>query len=124
MKLEIPGQFRGPECRALIPVTTQLRRQLEPFFVELTSPRIATVAFILRVGGTLGEFDPLPSAEPERSGTTLGYDVVVPSHHWSELPPAEARAVICRYLRPALSNFLERVGASQEQVSALLTAAA
>jgi hypothetical protein len=124
MKLEIPGQFRGPECRALIPVTTQLRRQLEPFFVDIAPPRISTVAFILRVGGTLGEFEPLPSAEPERSGETLSYDIIVPSHQWAGLSPPEIRRVICSHLRPALSDFIQRVGASQERANALLAAVA
>jgi hypothetical protein len=124
MKLEIPGQFRGPECRALIPVTTALRRQLEPLFADVHLTRTSTVAFILRVGGSLGEFDPLPSAEPEESGRTLAYDIVVPAHQWDSLDPIEARRVICTYLKPAVSDFVVRGDLPSEQASAILAGVA
>jgi hypothetical protein len=124
MKLEIPGQFRGPECRALMPVATALRLELEPFFVNIQSARISTVGFILRVGGTLGEFDPLPSSEPERSGKTLAYDVVVPAHQWDRLPAEDVRSILCSFLKPALSDFVVRFGLTDEEARPILAAVA
>ena len=124
MKLEIPGQFRGPECRALVPTATKLRRQLEPIFVNIQSPQTSTVSFILRVGGTLGEFDPLPSSEPERSGKTLVYDVVVPAHQWERLPADDIWMVLCSFLKPAFSDFVLRLGLTDDEARSILAAVA
>jgi len=120
MKVEIPGQFRGPECRALVPVAIGLRKQLEPLVADMPPSNISTVSFILRVGGTLGEFEPLPSTEPELSRGSLVYDIVVPSHDWARLAANEIRSALCVFLRPALSHFVLRAGLSAEQASAIL----
>ena len=122
MQLKIPGQFRGPECRALMPVTIELRRQLESLFANIPSNEIATVTFILRVGGTLGEFEPLPSSEPESLGEVLTYDVVVPAHPWDQLPAADIRSVVCSCLKPVLSDFVVRCRMSEEGANAILAA--
>jgi hypothetical protein len=116
----MPGQLRGPECRAVMPVLVDLRRQLEPLFTEIASSEIRTVGFVLRVGGTLGEFEELPSRSPEHAGSNLAYDVVVPAEPWDRLAAFDIRRVICLRLRPFVAEFLDRLKGDSTVATAIL----
>ena len=124
MKIEMPGQLRGPECRAVMPVLIELRRQLEPLFTEIASSEIRTeirtVGFVLRVGGTLGEFEELPSDSPEHAGSNLAYDVVVPAEAWDTLGAFDIRRLICLRLRPFVADFLDRLKVDSTVATAVL----
>ena len=54
MKLEVPGQLRGPETRQVMTAAIRVRKELAGQFSDIDDNR--KISPILRVGGSLGTF--------------------------------------------------------------------
>jgi hypothetical protein len=85
MKLELAGQFRGPECHRLIDPLRLLRTRLEPWFASVDSTVATTLAIVLRVDGSLGSFGPPGIENIAISRGVLSCDLVVSDRRWGNL---------------------------------------
>ena len=94
MQFELPGQFRGPECRALMPVCKRLKEELVPAFSALGKEKIKEVSHILRVGGSLGSFgeDGIENLKVRRKEAEC--DVVIAPRDWAAISEDEIYAIL------------------------------
>ena len=96
MQFELPGQFRGPECKALLPVCRRLKKEFRPDFASLGTGKIKEISPILRVGGSLGSFgsDAIENLKIRRGEVYC--DVVIAPREWQSMTVEE----IYSFLRP------------------------
>lgn len=110
MKLELPGQLRGPECNAVMAVAVALRRELEPIVGAITGNGIKRVCLVLRVAGSLGDFGAAGIGSPTIDGDTVESDVVFADEDWANQSPQEIREILAPVVVQALHECLEFVG--------------
>jgi hypothetical protein len=94
MQFELPGQFRGPECRVLLPVCKRLKEEFVPAFAALSKDKIKEVSPILRVGGSLGSFgeDGIENLKIRRKEAEC--DVVIAPRDWASISEDEIYALL------------------------------
>ncbi len=125
MKLEIPGQFKGAECRAIPKVAIAIREALTPIFLQVQSETISKVSLILRVGGSLGEFAPeSKDGKLRRKKDALSCEVVIQNHNWQEQSEAQIRIILSSHLKPVVAECCRYLNLSPELSSQALGALA
>ena len=110
MKLELPGQFKGPECRRLIPSLRLLRSRLEPWFESLQSDGISKIAIVLRADGSLGSFGPSGIENVDASENVVSCDLVVADHGWGELADERIFDILSEPVLDAIAECMTTVG--------------
>jgi hypothetical protein len=107
VKLEIPGQFGGPECQPLVGTAVALRRLLEPALASLSGPA-AKLVLLLRVGGTLRDFGGRGALLPSFEDDALVCEIEVKAHAWADVTPAEMRTILIRYLLQGIQRCVDQ----------------
>lgn len=110
MKLELPGQLRGPECKVIMPVATALRRELEPIVGAISGNGIERVCVVLRVAGSLGDFGAPGIEELTIDGDCVKCDLVFSDEDWANQSPQQIRAILAPVVVEALRECLEFAG--------------
>jgi len=108
MKLSIPGQLHGPECKSVITEAVALRKELEPVFAALDSEKVHELSVCLRVNGSLGEFGPEGLESIELRGKTIESELVIGNHNWASLQPDQISAVLRPLIHRAVAESLAK----------------
>jgi len=103
VKLEIPGQFGGPECRPFASVAVALRRLLEPVFADVPSP-IGKLVLLLRVSGTQRDFGGDGPLSPTLDGNALVCEIELKEQPWAGMDQTGIRRILADYLLRAIDS--------------------
>jgi hypothetical protein len=90
----LPGQLRGPECRRVAAQGVKLRKVLAPWVSTLRSDLFNEIAVVLRVGGSLGSFEPAGVENVGLSGTVLSCDLAIPDKDWANVSDEAISAIL------------------------------
>ena len=110
MKLELPGQLRGPECKVVMPVAIALRKDLEPIVATVSGGGIERVCLTLRVAGSLGDFGAPGIEEPTINGDCVECDLVFSDQDWANQSAQQIRNILAPVVVEALRGCLELAG--------------
>jgi hypothetical protein len=106
MRFSLPGELRGPECRRVITQAIEIRRRLDPWFSTLPSDRVAELAIVLRVGGSLGNFGPEGVENIQLADGKLACDLVVADMGWDGLSEQRIRDILGQRVKDAVEACL------------------
>jgi hypothetical protein len=112
MQFELPGQFRGPECRRLISSLRLLRSRLEPWFASLENAPASKIAVVLRIDGSLGTFGAPGIENVHHCRGVLSCDLVISDHDWATLADDRVFAILSNQVIDAIVRCLASVGIS------------
>ena len=110
MRFELPGQFRGPECEALLPVCRRIKTELQPSFDALGTQDLLAISPILRVGGSLGTFGEDSIEQVQIRLKEAQCDVVIAARDWTKMSSDDLYDLIRRRVVAASVTMLEAAG--------------
>ena len=99
MRVELPGQLGGPECKPLMPALIKLRRLLNDELEHMAVPGLETLVLLLRVDGSIQQFGEAGAESPTPDGDRIVCEIVVPDHDWAVRSELEIRAILADFLK-------------------------
>ena len=110
MNFSLPGQFRGPECKCVIPSAVALRKKLEPWFADIDGGNFKELIIVLRVDGSLGSFGPEGVENVKAKDGMIECDLIIPEQDWKEIT-----AILRSQVLKAINTCFTTIGVSYEK---------
>lgn len=117
MKFKMPGQLRGPECRAVMKAAIAIRKELEPTLATIHCADAEFLNIVLRVAGSLGDFGPEGVSTLTLDDKALDCELQIADHNWGEKTHDEIRTILSALLLSAFEACFRRVGIAESQLS-------
>ncbi len=116
MKFTLPGQFRGPECREIIPVLVDIRKQMAEQIKDVNDNTLLEIVIILRVDGSLGSFGKSGMENFSVAEKVAECELVVESHKWGALSAKEIARILQPRILKAYLACVDKFASKKEQL--------